>query len=327
MYGSCREELNLKTQESESPSKIKRRQNSREWRRNTYDKQGYADNHVPSSFLKAYHYENPTPCSLAALFVDSLAVVQQTNICLGVYLVFVWLTRNPVKILLLKVLLQVLAAAALSARLFSQSLEFQKILQLTGKGLLGGMILMAVSPVLRTLTEAYSLDTVQNLTMLAGFVHLTTYDYRYSTTVSTKLECTVSLSCSFFMSLLLASRLRGPNADTTVFLFLTVCTLAFVLLPTLLHQWKQKFQSWPRVLYVLPNLLQVGLCVHGVNYLFNSWAAFLFCGFVLVVVGVCPLLVYIMLPQKRQIRGPWELGGVMGPEALKKHLFEKSVQE
>ncbi len=69
--------------------------------------------------------------------------------------------------------------------------------------------LQIAAPVLRTLTESYSDDTICSLSALLFFVHLFLQDYSYLNNQKSIFEGTVSLNAAIFASLLMASRLQS----------------------------------------------------------------------------------------------------------------------
>merc|ERR1712216_825771 len=88
--------------------------------------------------------------------------------------------------------------------------------------------LIALAPVMRTLTESYSDDTVTFLVMLLCSLHLVFHEYRIATLFTG--SGMFSLNAGIFASILLASRLPS---DVYVFEFLCLSTELLVFFPLL----------------------------------------------------------------------------------------------
>lgn len=96
--------------------------------------------------------------------------------------------------------------------------------------------LLGLSPVLRTLTAAYSSDTIWALTTLLCTLHLILHDYSFINQATARTEPefqgTISLNAGIFASALLASRL---TTSENVFAFLLFAFELFAGLPLLNH--------------------------------------------------------------------------------------------
>ncbi|SNX87104.1 uncharacterized protein MEPE_05814 [Melanopsichium pennsylvanicum] len=87
-----------------------------------------------------------------------------------------------------------------------------------------GLVLLAVSPVLRTLTESTTSDSIWALSALLFFLHLALADYS-GHKEGKKLTDTLSFNAAISASVVLASRL-GSNQDTFTLLILAVLLFA-----------------------------------------------------------------------------------------------------
>ena len=71
------------------------------------------------------------------------------------------------------------------------------------------LVLLLLSPVLQSLTDSYSNDTLYALVFILTLVHLFTHDYAYVNGYTKRFECTISLNSIIFVSVLMASRLHS----------------------------------------------------------------------------------------------------------------------
>ncbi|KAJ9474918.1 Phosphatidylinositol N-acetylglucosaminyltransferase GPI2 subunit [Pseudozyma hubeiensis] len=91
------------------------------------------------------------------------------------------------------------------------------------------VVLLAVSPVLRTLTESTTSDSIWALSVVLFFLHLTLADYSSSTKPHVQKEAsglsdTLSFNAAMSASVVLASRL---NTDSETFTLLALATMLF----------------------------------------------------------------------------------------------------
>jgi len=91
------------------------------------------------------------------------------------------------------------------------------------------VILLTLSPILRTLTASYSTDTVWALTITLCSLSLITHDFSLPTPASRlRVRGNTSLNASMFASVLVTSRL---HSTAEVFAFEMFCVLMFGLVP------------------------------------------------------------------------------------------------
>lgn len=93
-------------------------------------------------------------------------------------------------------------------------------------------VLLALSPVLATLTNSFSDDTIWVLTILLMLIHVVFHDYGYIIGSSEKFEGPVSLNAAIFASVLLGSRLPS-NLHVFTLIFLAI--ELFALFPIMRH--------------------------------------------------------------------------------------------
>lgn len=146
------------------------------------------------------------------------------------------------------------------------------------------------SPVLHTLTDTISTDTIYTMTFLMLLVHLIFYDYGVPAAVVSK---SLSTSAAVFASICLASRL---SSAFDAFVLLTVATQLFVLSPIL----RRELQS-PLVLSFILLMLNFYL-TYSISYIVIG----LFASGVVLINVVCPFLFVQYQKYKDNIYGPWD---------------------
>lgn len=149
------------------------------------------------------------------------------------------------------------------------------------------------SPVLKTLTESVSTDTVYAMSAVMLLAHLVSFPYAHPSPPSS-----LSLNAALFASVCLASRLPGA---LHTFAMLSCALLVFALWPCLLQRLREN----------TPNQFTgvcVGMCVGGVGGLASQspGGAVLLALALGAVTLVCPLLLVRLQRHKDNIHGPWD---------------------
>ena len=180
--------------------------------------------------------------------------------------------------------------------------------------------LFSLSPVLRTLTNSFSDDTISACTSILLILHLFFHDYGYINGDTHEFRAPVSLNAAIFASVLLTSRLPS---NIHVFALLSIAIEMFALFPILRHHLKQYSQQYHYLLTVGMVLLTTLLFIPISNTVAVLYAA----AIVFITVG-CPLwLVFIQQYKKyvfvafvffililffySEINGPWDEAKIM----------------
>lgn len=164
--------------------------------------------------------------------------------------------------------------------------------------LVSGYIL---APMMHTLTDSISTDTIFTLTLCVLLVHLVFFDYGLPAFVASK---AISLNAALFASICLASRL--PTAFDA-FALLCVAAEFFVLFPRLV-------QAFWRPAWMVP---MAGLCVWSlidqpsVLGLYSVGCA--------LVNGVCPVVFVYMQQFKQTKHGPWDEAIIRDSDLMMMH--------
>lgn len=149
------------------------------------------------------------------------------------------------------------------------------------------------SPVLKTLTESVSTDTVYAMSAMMLLAHLVSFPYAQPSPPGS-----LSLNAALFASVCLASRLPGA---LHTFAMLSCALLMFALWPCLLQRLRE---NAPRHF----TGVCVGVCIGGVGGLGSQWPG----GAVLLALALgsvtllCPLLLVRLQRHKDNIHGPWD---------------------
>jgi len=165
-------------------------------------------------------------------------------------------------------------------------------------GVLIFAILLGFSPILKTLTEETSSDTIYALTVIFFIGNLFLHDYRGKITKNIRYPDSLSINLAIFASVLLASRLPS---NKSVFGLLAFAVEWFALLPFFL-----RFLKKVSVVY---DLINTSLFIIFAIILFipiSKVVIVTFCFVVFLVNFICPIWLISVQKYKNQINGPWD---------------------
>lgn len=156
------------------------------------------------------------------------------------------------------------------------------------------------SPVLHTLTDTISTDTIYTMAFLMLLIHLIFFDYGVPAAIVSK---SLSLSAAMFASICLASRLASASE---AFALLTVATQIFVLFPILRQE--------------LNHHLMLTVILFILDFYFLKSVSFLVTVLFISSVGlinlVCPVLFVRYQKYKDNIYGPWDEAVVKDADSI-----------
>lgn len=266
---------------------------ARTWRKILYEPQDYADNYVDETFLiglrRNLHARRYT---FSALITNSLIVTQQLSLVALFLVVFDFIDRGYLSAFVaipIEVVLTVFGWAVAW-----QHYEKHLMQSLHSFCLFTGF-LVVLSPVLRTLTDPVSSDTIWAFTIGLLTIHLLFHDYR-PFSESRVFFSPISLNAGIFASVVLASRL-SDIIDVFAFLF---CSLTlFMGAPLIRHHLHQRLStSAPSVFLFL---------VTGTFLVIHSSLAFLtYLAILVFVTFICPFWLIYIQKYKNEINGPWD---------------------
>lgn len=170
-----------------------------------------------------------------------------------------------------------------------------------------GLVLLAVSPVLRTLTESTTSDSIWALSAMLFFLHLVLADYSSTPNAHNKggkLSDTLSFNAAISASVVLASRLE-TNIDTFTLLTLAI----FLFAPstpslTLLTRGSSARGEYLRFAMVYITTMAVAFSFVGKGWMLAvvGWTN----AVVVFVSAACPWWIRSAQAWKMEIKGPWD---------------------
>lgn len=262
-----------------------------QWQKNLYENYSLPDNYTDSSFLEQLR-KNIKPNNVTLIEAISLgaSISIQLSIVILFVVIFIWLNNEwttPDVVVILGSILTILGYFIYKIRVPDQSVKLTKDLWTVLIFLTFGYIL---SPILKTLTETISTDTIYAMTIFMFLTHLIFSKYGSS---QISLSDSLSITSSIFGSLMLASRLASP---LHAFSLLTVSVQCFVLLPYLLSQMNDKI--------VVSATLAI--CTIYLLLSVSQTFSYVFIIAVTLIHFICPLWYIRCQKYKDNIYGPWD---------------------
>lgn len=261
------------------------------WRKNLYETHGLPDNYTDSSFLEEMR-KNINPSNITTMEAISFAasVSVQLNIVILFVIVFVWLDNERIAPNVIFLFTGIPTIAGYLIHTFNNSSMSEKL----SKDLRTVLIFLAfgyiLSPILKTLTDTVSTDTIYAMTIFMFLIHLIFSKYG-SPQVS--LSDSLSITSSIFGSLMLASRLVSP---LHAFSLLTTAVQCFVLLPFVL------FQIESKMIFAIALSITTTYLLHLISFTISCF----FLGVTIFVHLVCPFWYIRWQKYKENIYGPWD---------------------
>ena len=170
------------------------------------------------------------------------------------------------------------------------------------------LTLNALSPILRTLTEATTSDSIWALATVLFGGHLALADYSMTRSLQSPLQSTVSLNLAMCASVVLASRLRR---DTDVFALLLLALQLFAIYPLLRDRIYVGYgnicagATIPTTAVPL-TLVHVVCAMYTMAPISRLVAYVVLPGVSVFICVMCPLFMRRAQRWKRELRGPWD---------------------
>lgn len=263
------------------------------WRKVLYEKQPYPDNYTDKEMFLRDLKKNVDFCEVTFLEAVAGAVLFIQEFCTVVTFVVIYFTIinqwiDPTNILNCSSFLAIIGFVYYLIT-YSDNIreklgnDFRTVLTFIVFGQL-------FAPVLHTLTDTISTDTIYTTTFLMMVVHLIFFDYGASAAIVSQ---SLSFNAVIFASICLASRLQSAHHT---FILMTIATEAFVLFPLLRAQLNRPFLISSLLffidIYFLYHISNVGLILFLITVIF--------------VMLICPVLFVQYQKYKDNIYGPWD---------------------
>lgn len=267
------------------------------WRKLLWVKQPYPDNYVDSSFLSQLkRNSNVKPYSFWTLFCDSSVIL--IHLCSVAIFALVFLgiyssQWNPVRLVAITTGLSI---AGYGTWDFLSHGPKDRLVTLKSTILIL-FTLLALSPVLKSLTQSTSSDSIWSLTCWLCLANVLFSDYSFASRKAFKLMLSTNLALA--AAIVLASRLR---TTLSVFCFVLFSVEIFGVLPVFAHWLRTTSQigHWS-LLTVLVMVTNIGLFLIG-----GWWALGVWLLAQILVMFIFPGWFLELQKYKNEIQGPWD---------------------
>ena len=219
-----------------------------QWHKALYERQPFDDNYVdPVQFLQEMRKnENLKDYRYGDIVRDTFAVVQQISFVAIFVVVFAAVHSERMSILALALLdaACVIGAIVVFAAIYNLQPQQQaggsdrwnvSYVSYARQAIILSLTLMLLSPVLRTMTQSYSTDTIWALCLLLLFIHIVFTDFSFLNGYSTKYHHGIAVNAATFCTVLLASRISSSLYASVLIGFGVIC---FSLSPIFRHRLK-----------------------------------------------------------------------------------------
>ncbi|XP_056379239.1 phosphatidylinositol N-acetylglucosaminyltransferase subunit C [Hyla sarda] len=271
------------------------------WKKVLYERQPFPDNYVDKSFLEELRKNiYVRRYSYWSVVFESAVVIQQ--LCSVCSFSVIWWYMDQ-DLLSPQKLFGVGAAITLLGYFLFDAVDTGAERKVYGRtrwdDLKSSLVFIAFtygfSPVLKTLTESISTDTIYAMSVLMLIGHLVFFDYGANAAV---VSSTMSINMAIFASVCLASRLpRSLHAFTMV----TFAIQIFALLPSL----QRKLRAYTPWTYICVTFLFALFSVAGL-WSISAVGALLFFLLLVSVAFLCPYFLIRLQLFKDNIHGPWD---------------------
>ena len=261
------------------------------WRKVLYERQNVPDNYVDASFLtemkknlylRSYSYQS--------LVLNSGRITQQISSVLIFIMCYVFLNGGYLKPAQLNTLSATLIMAChVVSRNNNYRIDFKAVALFT-------LASLALSPVLMSLTDTISTDTIYAMTCCMFIIHLFSHDYSDE---SMQIPGVVSLNTAIFATACLASRLKSiSNAFSLIFLSI----LLFAVLPNTRRYMRTQLLCYADCSLTVTLFITAAVMIYTQTVALSilHLLQFIFITF------ICPYLLLNLQPLKNNIHGPWD---------------------
>ncbi|XP_013110645.1 phosphatidylinositol N-acetylglucosaminyltransferase subunit C [Stomoxys calcitrans] len=261
----------------------------RQWRKNLYENYDYEDNYTDPTFLKDLRTNLHVRFYSLGEVIRGITVLNNQISCITGFLIIFYMLYSdkvsPSSIFWPSFTVTIMGYICFRGKMltFSMAIEDSKTLLTV---LLFGYLL---APVLHTLTDAISTDTIFSMTFIVMLINVLFCDYGLSVAMVSK---AISVNAAIFGSICLASRLA---TSYHAFVLLVEAAIFFVLYPMVVREYWCSYFFLPIFIVDLYFLWTISL-----NVLWIYVSLTLFINF------VCPCIFVIQQRHKHNIHGPWD---------------------
>jgi len=281
-----------------------------EWEKVLWKTQSYPDNHIPERYFLASLRKNPNfkPYTYWPLVLASCAITQHLAMIYIFLAVFVRLKEcslDPRLLVWITVTCFVggyMTWELLECSRFNRAQRNTNRTKTLKSSILVFLALMALSPVLKTLSAATSSDSIWALSACLFMLNALLADYspaKLGSQVRERLTSVLSMNAAISSSVVLASRLSD---DLAVFALILFSVQAFALFPML----RQRLQVTPTIVQALLTFSLSTLCLNLTASL-SVPVSYIYAATLLFVTFVAPGVLVWAQKYKNEIRGPWDV--------------------
>lgn len=270
------------------------------WTKKLYIKHPYPDNYVDKSFLQFKKINvNARIYSYWSCVSYSGLILHQLSSVLIFVLIYIYLHFNLIRVQSL--MLYYVAPICLLAyfgKMLVIDVSFSKIRRDILDLIKFLLFTYGLSPILNSLTESISSDTIYRTSAFMLFLNLVFHDY-YSNEVAIASK-TLSFNAALFACVCLASRFHTSSFHT--FSLMTIAFFLFALWP----EYRRYLQNnYPKstVMLTIVNLM---VCVAMLVSLKFWYSLVIYLTLFLIISFICPAILIKLQVYKRTIHGPWD---------------------
>lgn len=262
------------------------------WKKNLYENEGFPDNYTHKTFLKDLkrNVQLREVSLWDAMIGAGLFTQEICSICLfSVTFIYLHNDWGDPQIIFIYTSLITLIGFALYRLVYGDG-----IISAIGQDIRTVLIFLVFgyisSPVLHTLTDTVSTDTIYSMATFMMIIHLIFFDYGISAAI---VSSSLSLNAAIFGSICLASRLSSPFH---AFVLMTIAVEYFALFP--------KFRSI--VSNQVPLIFIMVLLSIYFLYSLSTVCTIVFILFIIFTNIMCPIWFLRWYRYKDNIYGPWD---------------------
>ncbi|XP_065359870.1 phosphatidylinositol N-acetylglucosaminyltransferase subunit C [Calliphora vicina] len=259
------------------------------WRKNLYENEDYPDNYTDPTFLKDLKTNLHVQFYTLNDAIQGVTVLNNQISCITGFLIIFYVMYSekvsPTNILWPSFLMTIVGYIYFRRKHLNLAIIVEDSKTLLTVLLFGYLF----APILHTLTDAVSTDTIFSMTFMVMFLNLIFCDYGLSVAMVSK---TISLNAAIFGSICLASRL---STSYHAFVLLVEAAIFFVLYPIVTKEYWHSYM-------MLPIFAACCYCL----YFISTNVLWIYVSVTFFINIVCPCIFVIQQRHKHNIHGPWD---------------------